>query len=120
MRASKRKLAVEIRTENLGVERTQVEQQGGPEEFGRPEALMALAILSIHAPGFLNEVRTNLESTLWRYGFALSPQEMRQASYYFAERATLSDRDIVAGLREQIESGSEQIGSEAFFRWFRP
>jgi hypothetical protein len=97
-----------------------VEQQGGPEEFGRTEALMALAILSIYAPGFLSEVRTNLESTLWRYGFALSPEEMREASVYFAERATLSDQDIVDGLREQIESEREQIESEVFFRWFRP
>jgi hypothetical protein len=97
-----------------------VEQQGGPEEFGRTEALMALAILSIYAPGFLSEVRTNLESTLWRYGFALSPEEMREASDYFAERATLSDQDIVDGLREQIESEREQIESEVFFRWFRP
>jgi hypothetical protein len=97
-----------------------VEQQGGPEEFGRTEALMALAILSINAPGFLSEVRTNLESTLWRYGFALSPEEMRDASDYFAERATLSDQDIVDGLREQLESEREQIGVAARFRWFRP
>jgi hypothetical protein len=97
-----------------------VEQQGGPEESGRTEALMALAILSIHAPGFLSEVRTNLESTLWRYGFALSPEEMRVASDYFAERATLSDQDIVDGLREQLESEREQIDVEARFRWFRP
>jgi hypothetical protein len=97
-----------------------VEQQGGPEESGRTEALMALAILSIHAPGFLSEVRTNLESTLWRYGFALSPEEMRDASDYFAERATLSDQDIVDGLREQLESEREQIEAAARFRWFRP
>ena len=97
-----------------------MEQQGGPEESGRTEALMALAILSIYAPGFLSEVRANLESTLWRYGFALSPEEMRDASDYFAERATLSDQDIVDGLREQIESEREQIESEVFFRWFRP
>lgn len=97
-----------------------MEQQGGPEESGRTEALMALAILSIHAPGFLSEARTNLESTLWRYGFALSPEEMRDASNYFADRAALSDQEIVDGLREQLVSEREQIGAEAYFRWFRP
>lgn len=91
-----------------------MEQQGGSEAFRRDEALVALAVLSIYAPGFLYELRTNPESTLWRYGFALSPDEMREARDYFAERASLSDDEIVRGLREQI-------GGEPYYkRWFRP
>jgi hypothetical protein len=76
---------------------------------------MALAILSINDVQFLSAVRTDLESTLWRYGFALSPEEMDEARQYLTDGATLSDEAIIQGLREQIESPED-----ARARWFRP
>jgi hypothetical protein len=76
-----------------------VEQQGGTEEFRRDKALEALAILSIGEPGFLGGIRDNLESTLWRYGLALSPQEMREARYYLTENAELTNDEIIQRLQ---------------------
>jgi hypothetical protein len=89
-----------------------VEQQGGTEAFRRDEALMAVATLSINDPQFLNDLRTNLEATLWRYGFALSPQEMQETRNYFETNTGLSDQAIIDNLGEQVESGEE------FYRWF--
>jgi hypothetical protein len=79
-----------------------VERQGGTQEFRRDKALEALAILSIYEPGFLGGIRDDLESTLWRYGFALSPQEMREARYYLTENAELSDDEIIQRLESQV------------------
>jgi hypothetical protein len=76
-----------------------VEQQGGTEAFRREEALMALAELSIGYPQFLSDLRDNLEATLWRYGFALSPEEMQAARYFLAGHAELSDDDLLQRLR---------------------
>jgi hypothetical protein len=75
-----------------------MEQQGGTEAFWREEALMALAELSIGYPQFLSDLRDNLESTLWRYGFALSPQEMQKARYFLAQQEELSDEDLLERL----------------------
>jgi hypothetical protein len=76
-----------------------VEQQRETQEFRRDKALEALAILSICEPGFLAEIRyNNLESTLWRYGLALSPQEMREARDYLTENAELTDEEIIERL----------------------
>jgi hypothetical protein len=76
-----------------------VEYQEGTEAFRREEALMALAELSIGYPQFLSDLRDNLESTLWRYGFALSPQEMQEARNFLAAHAELSDDDLLQRLR---------------------
>lgn len=77
-----------------------MEQQGGTEEFRREEALMALATLATYDPQFLNGVRADLDSTLWRYGFALSPQEMQEARDFLTNTTDLSDEDFIAALRE--------------------
>lgn len=84
-----------------------MERQGGTEEYRRDEALMAVATLSIHDADFLNGLRTNFESTLWRRGFALSPKEMSDARAYFTARADDSDEEIVRDLRGQSESYAE-------------
>jgi hypothetical protein len=76
-----------------------VEQQGPTEGFRREEALTALAELSIAHPPFLSGLRGNLEFTLWRYGFALSPREMQEARNYLAAYAELSDEEILENLR---------------------
>jgi hypothetical protein len=79
-----------------------VQQQGGTDEFERNEAAMALAILSIYEDEFLHNLRTNLESTLWRYGFALSPREMEIVRDTFGEHSDLSDEDFIEVLRQGI------------------
>ena len=78
-----------------------MEQQGGTQEFRRDKALEALAILSMYESGFLSEIRDDLESTLWRYGFALSPQEMWEARHYLTQTAELTDEEILQRLKEQ-------------------
>ena len=78
-----------------------MERQGGTQEFRRDKALEALAILSIYEPGFLGGIRDDLESTLWRYGFALSPQEMWEARHYLTQNAELTDDEILQRLKEQ-------------------
>jgi hypothetical protein len=82
-----------------------VDQRGG--EFRREEALMAVANLSISDPEFLNGLKADQESTLWRYGFALSPQEMREVGRYFSDKAGFRDEEIVGDLREQLDSSAE-------------
>lgn len=82
-----------------------MEQQGGRQEFRRDKALEALAILSIYEPGFLGGIRDDLEATLWRYGFALSPQEMWEARHYLTQNAEQTDEEILQRL-ESLEAGS--------------
>lgn len=77
--------------------------QEGTGEFRRDEALMAVATLSLHDAEFLRSLRTDLESALWRYGFALSPIEIKDAREYFAAKADDSDEEIVRDLRGQSE-----------------
>jgi hypothetical protein len=76
-----------------------VEQQEPTEGFRREEALMALAELSIGNPPFLSELRNNLEFTLWRFGFALSPREMQEARNYLAAHAGQTDEEVLERLR---------------------
>jgi hypothetical protein len=78
-----------------------VEQQGESEATFRINAGEALAILSIHSPNFLMGIRTNLRSTLWDYGFALSPEEMKRAEQYLTETAQLSDDAIIEDLESK-------------------
>jgi hypothetical protein len=80
-----------------------VEQHGGTEEFRRLEALMAVAFVSIRDPQFLSGARNNLESTLWLYGFALSPHEMEEVREYFGVRDGLSDREIIDALEGEFD-----------------
>jgi len=72
-----------------------VVQQGGTEEFRRDRALEALAILSINDPYFLSSLRDNPESTLWDYGFALSPDEMQAVRQYLTDHDQESDQQII-------------------------
>jgi hypothetical protein len=65
---------------------------------------MALATLGIHDPQFLSEVRANLETALWRYGFALSPQEMQEARDYLTGKTDLEDEAIVNELQSPLAS----------------
>ena len=112
-------------------------QQGGAEQFRREEALVAVAFVSIHDPQFLRGARTNLARTLWRYGFALSPQEMQAVRDYLAATGDFTDQAIIDDLTkqvgEQLESpaipttdaespDAETLRREefAFFRWFGP
>jgi hypothetical protein len=81
-----------------------VEQQGEAEKFRREEALMAVAHVSIREPQFLQGARANLERTLWRYGFALSPGEMRAVKKYFDDTNSLEDQEIIDDLiTKQLE-----------------
>jgi hypothetical protein len=79
-----------------------VEQQEAAQEFRREEALMVVAIASIHDPEFLSGARTDLESTLWRYGFALSPQEMEEVRGYFEAKKDCLDQAIIDDLEAQL------------------
>ncbi len=76
-----------------------MDQQGQTEGYIRHEALEALAVLSIYEPSFLHALRDNLASTLWRYGFALSPEEFEEASNYLTANADLSDAQIIERLQ---------------------
>jgi hypothetical protein len=72
-----------------------VAQQGGTEEVRRDRALEALAILSIKDEYFLGSLRDNLGSTLWDYGFVLSPTEMQEVRKYLGDHAGKSDQQII-------------------------
>jgi hypothetical protein len=87
-------------------------QQGEIEEIKRDKALEALAILStgdftlleedlVHPEHFLKGMRTDVESTLWDYGFALSPQEMRDVKAFLEETARLSDEEFVERIKSR-------------------
>jgi hypothetical protein len=77
---------------------------------------MAVARLSIGDPEFLNGLRADLESALWRYGFALSPQETREAREYFAAKTNDSDDDIVRDLENQLREYPPDDAS-GWWRW---
>jgi len=68
----------------------------------RNGAREALAILSIHDEYFLRSLRNDLESTLWDYGFALSPDEMKRVREYLGTHSDESDQ-IIKGLLEDLE-----------------
>jgi hypothetical protein len=89
-----------------------VEQQGEAEKFRREEALMAVAHVSIREPQFLEGARTNLEHTLWRYGFALSPGETRAVRKYFDATNGLDDQEIIDDLTMQHEEPELAAGVE--------
>ena len=64
---------------------------------------MAVAHVSIREPQFLRGARNNLEHTLWRYGFALSPGETRAVEKYFEATNSLDDQEIIDDLTKQLE-----------------
>ena len=74
---------------------------------------MAVAHVSIREPRFLQGARTNLEHTLWRYGFALSPGEMRAVRKYFDAKKGLDDQKIIDDLTKQLEEPELSPGVEA-------
>ena len=86
-------------------------QQGETEEIRRDKALEALAILStgdftrleedlVHTEHFLNGMRTDVEPTLWDYGFALSPKEVEDVKDFIENTASLSDEEFVRHIKE--------------------
>lgn len=77
---------------------------------------MAVARLSIGDPEFLNGLRADLESALWRYGFALSPQETREAREYFAAKTGDTDDDVVRDLENQLREYPPDDAS-GWWRW---
>ena len=90
----------------------QVAQQAETEEIRRDKALEALAILStgdftlleedlVHPDHFLKGMRTDVESTLWDYGFALSPQEMQDVRAFLEETASLSDEELIGRIKSR-------------------
>ena len=87
-------------------------QQGETEEIKRDKALEALAILStgdftlleedlVHPEHFLKGMRTDVESTLRDYGFALSSQEMQDVKAFLEETASLSDEEFVERIKSR-------------------
>ena len=77
---------------------------------------MAVARLSIGDPEFLNGLRADLESALWRYGFALSPQETREAREYFAAKIGDGDDDVVRDLENQLREYA-LVEANGWWRW---
>ncbi len=77
---------------------------------------MAVARLSISDPEFLNGLRADLESALWRYGFALSPQETREAREYFAAKIGDGDDDVVRDLENQLREYA-LVEANGWWRW---
>lgn len=77
-------------------------EQGGSYELDRDGAARAVAILSLHEDRFLSGLREDPETTLWNYGFALSPREMElvRETFAAAQDRGLSDEDIVERIRE--------------------
>jgi hypothetical protein len=94
------------------VRKAQQAQQGETEEITRDKALEALAILStgdftlleedlVHPDQFLKGMRTDVESTLWDYGFALSSQEMQDVKAFLEETTSLSDEEFVERIKSR-------------------
>ena len=63
---------------------------------------MAVARLSINDADFLRSMRGSPASTLWKYGFALSPQEMLEVESFLGNRREAGDDDLRGVLEEQI------------------
>lgn len=64
---------------------------------------MAVARLSIDDDDFLTGLRDDPDGTLWRYGFALSPEEMRDVREYFSSRSDDRNNEIVRRLRSDLD-----------------
>jgi hypothetical protein len=94
-------------------------ERGGSHELDRDGAARAVAILSLREDGFLNSLREDPESTLWNYGFALSPLEMETIRQAFgtARDRGMSDEDIVQMLRESLRESLRADEVEAARRW---
>lgn len=69
---------------------------------------MAVARLSISDADFLRGMMRDPASTLWQYGFALSPQEMQAAEDFLGSRRDAGDADIRAELEAQIQASAER------------
>lgn len=93
-------------------------QQGGSDGLDRDGAARAVAILSLHEDQFLSDLRDDPESTLWNYGFALSPQEMEtiRGAFGVARDRGLSDEDILRLLEEPVQQSVQQSARRAR-RW---
>ena len=71
-------------------------------EHLRQKALRTLARLATTDSDFLTGVRTDAELTLWRYGFALNPEEMRFVTNYLTDHGNLSDAEVVRHLEGEL------------------
>jgi hypothetical protein len=69
----------------------------------RGEALDGLVTLAIEDVQFRRGAVEDLEGTLWRYGFALTPREMEEVREYHSSVAGMTDQQIL----EDLESGPE-------------
>lgn len=69
---------------------------------------MAVARLSISDDDFLRGMKRDPASTLWRYGFALSPQEMREATDFLGGRRRAGDADVRGELEGLIQASAER------------
>ncbi|QIN81810.1 hypothetical protein GBA63_03515 [Rubrobacter tropicus] len=85
-----------------------MERQEGTGGYRRDEALMAVARLSISDADFLRGMKRDPASTLWQYGFALSPQEMREAEDFLGNRRDAGDDDIREDLEREIRASAER------------
>lgn len=65
----------------------------------------AVAILSLHEDRFLRGLRDDPESTLWSYGFALSPREMQSIREVFGSEQEQgpSDEDILRNIEAGVQ-----------------
>ena len=85
-----------------------MERQEGTGEFRRDEALMAVARLSVSDADFLRDMRRSPASTLWRYGFALSPREMQEVEDFLGNRRDAGDDDVRGALQEELRASAER------------
>lgn len=92
-------------------------ERGGNGEQVRIEALMAVARLSIADADFLNGLRRDLDGTLRRHGFALNPQEMRDARRYFSFKADDSNDEITTAMGEDLELAANPPSGERARYW---
>ena len=90
-------------------------EQGGSYELDRDGAARAVAILSLHEDRFLSGLRDNPESTLWSYGFALSPREMETIRGAFG---SAQDGVIEANKADRIQA--IRTGDPGYFRATTP
>lgn len=70
----------------------------------RLEALKGITVLAIHDDQFRRGVIDDLESTLRRYGYELTGQEMERLRRAHRDIAGWSDEDVASFLREREAS----------------
>ena len=90
-------------------------QPGDAEGFVRDGAAEALILLLASDRGILDGLRTNPETTLWNYGFALSPRELESVRSFIQYTSAQSFEETLNQL-QQPESESLEFRSLAYRR----